>query len=245
MDRIIQSAEGYPLSREWLTFFENQSLEPINALVTAIGNNAIVSGMINTDGNVSAGTFIYNDELLPFTAGPFGETVIIVETEVSEGYDTAEDDSFDEILPVWAVRVARFGNPAETGVVASFPFSLLKRLDNVEELNDNRLKLLKEGTVSLEYDSDLFPSHVVVTGDFTSGTQAGNAMSLKYFATIFFDPLPNTNYFLIFEPDIVTQAFYPFNHYFSRTKNIDSVGIQVDYPEERSRTSFKLKLYGI
>lgn len=245
MDRIINSAEGYPLSREWLNFFENQSLEAINALAKTVGDNVIISGMINTDGNVSAGVLIYNNEILPFEAGTFASTVVIVETVVSEGYDTAENDSFSTILPVWATRVAKFGNPGDADVVDSFAFNVLNRIDNLQAINGNRIKLLKEGDVRITFDENNVAENVMVTGDFTSGTQSGNFGDNRAFANVFFDELPNTNYFLVFEPDSPTTQLAPYNHYYCFAKATDNVRVLVYLSVPGTILKFKLKLYGI
>ncbi len=166
MDRIVISAEGYPLTNEWLTFLENQYVSQINAIVKAIGTNAIVSGMANNGGTISNGWLVYNDELLPFESGTLDTTVVIVENEVSEGYDTAEDDSFDEVLPVWKTRVAKFGDPGDANVVDSFAYSLLNRIVTVKDLA-SRVQFLTSGVATIVLP-ETDPFYAIASGEFTN-----------------------------------------------------------------------------
>ncbi|MGC1471558.1 MAG: hypothetical protein WA775_03105 [Psychroserpens sp.] len=233
MDRIINAAEGYPLSREWLNFFENQSVEAINGLVKAVGDNVIIAGLVEDNGVVSAGTIVYNGELLPFVASAQGATVVIVETEVSEGYDTTEDDSFSTILPVWARRIAKIGDPGDTGVVDSFALTSLKRIDNVRTLNENRLKFLKDGGFTVYFN----PTNGVsssANGEFTGITLNGSPTPQLTNLTLTFDDLPNTNYIVLFGAfDVVSVNGI---HFWVTNRTINSIDVRF-YVDTESDTN--------
>lgn len=196
MDRIIWSGEGYPLNKEWLEFFETQSVGQIQALTKAIGNNAIFSGMDITAGNVSDGLLVYNNEILPFVGGVLGSTIVIIEEVTSSGYDTTNTGDFSTILPVWAKRYCQFGNIGDPNVVDSFSYSLLNRLDNIEELNNNRLKVLREGNLIASFLSNGDADTVIATDDFTSAIYPSNFSNQNgvYYIECNFDALQNTNY---------------------------------------------------
>jgi hypothetical protein len=204
MDRIINSASGYPLSDEWLAFFENQSIEQIEGLVKAIGNNVIVSGVIDDNGTSSSGYIIYNNELLPFDGGSTGTTVNIIETVSSEGYDTAEDDSFDEVLPVWKTRKAKFLDPGDVGVVATFSFNSLSRLEGVTDLA-SRLQLLKSGTITTLISTE-FSDTAIATGDFIGASILPSSEDYIQIIKIHFLEVP-VNYIPIITSDTNTFAF--------------------------------------
>jgi hypothetical protein len=227
MDRMINSALGYPGSDEWLEFIENQSLEQINGLVNAIGDNVIVSGMIDTAGTLSAGFLIYNNELLPFESSVLGATINIIETVTSEGYDTAEDDSFDEILPVWKTRKAKFATAGDVDVVGSFGFNVLQRIEGLKTLNNNRLKILKEGSARIFY-TDNVPTSILTTGDFTGFNLSfiPNTNNNTTFELLF-DALENTNYFLVMELKGGISAFYGHTYIRSIQKSINKVKLNL------------------
>jgi hypothetical protein len=166
MDRMIISAAGYPGSSEWLSFIENQSIEQIEGLVKTIGDNVIVSGVVDDNGTSSSGYIIFNNELLPFESSPTGATINIIETVTSAGYDTAEDDSFDEVLPVWKTRKAKFSEVADTDVVDSFQFDTLERLETLISLK-NKLSIKRSGNIKLTKIAGN-PIEMIVVGDFVN-----------------------------------------------------------------------------
>lgn len=175
MDRIVISGQGYPMTNEWHAFLEGIAVNQITGLVKAIGNNVIVSGMTNTGGTIADGWLIHNNELLPFQSGALDTTIVIVETVTSAGYDTAEDDSFDEVLPVWKTRVAKFGDPGDEGVVGSFSYSILTRIESLKNLL-SKLSFKKSGQVTITY-SDGTPQNAVATGDFIGAEILAGASS--------------------------------------------------------------------
>lgn len=148
MDKLNVSAQGFPASNEYLLFAESSSHDMINAIVKSIGNNVIFDGVVDTEGNTSAGWIIYNNEILPFEASATGETVVIIETVTSAAYDSSQAGTFDEILPVWTKRKAKFGDPGDAGVVASFAFDTLTRVRNLQTL-DGLLQQATEETLGL------------------------------------------------------------------------------------------------
>ena len=164
MDKLVISGEGYPGSNEYLAFAEKSSHDMISAIVKALGNNVIIDGMIDTAGTISAGSLIYNNEILPFISGTLATTVVIVEEVTSAGYDTSGTGDFSDMLPISKVRYAKFGTLGDPNVVDSFAFTVLSRIDNLQSAN-NRLRFLKSGTASIVYpESD--PNYAVATGEY-------------------------------------------------------------------------------
>ncbi|MBV7268356.1 hypothetical protein [Winogradskyella luteola] len=135
MDKLIISGQGFPGANEYLAFAESSSHDQINAIVRAIGDNVIFDGVVDDNGNTSAGWIIYNNEILPFEASETGETVVIIETVTEAAYDTSQTGNFNQILPVWKNRKAKFGDPGDAGVVASFDFGTLNRIRTVKTLD--------------------------------------------------------------------------------------------------------------
>lgn len=148
MDKLIISAQGFPGATELLEFLESSTHDQINALVKALGNNVIFDGVVDTEGNSSAGWIIYNNEILPFEASATGETVVIVETVTEAAYDSSQTGNFNQILPVWKKRKAKFGNLGEADVVASFAFNTLTRVRSLQTL-DGLLQQANEETLGL------------------------------------------------------------------------------------------------
>lgn len=135
MDSIIISGNGYPGANEFLTFLETRNANELDALVKIIGNNVIFNGVEDTEGVSSGGWIIYNNELLPFETSATGETVVIIEVVTSAAYDTSQTGNFNQILPVWKTRKAKFGATEDAGVVDSFAFNSLTRIIDVLSLN--------------------------------------------------------------------------------------------------------------
>ncbi len=148
MDKLIFSAQGFPGAIELLEFLESASHDQINALVKALGNNVIFDGVVDNEGNSSAGWIVYNNEILPFEASATGETVVIVETVTEAAYDSSQTGNFNQILPVWKKRKAKFGNAGDAGVVASFTFDTLTRVRSLKTL-DGLLQQATEETLGL------------------------------------------------------------------------------------------------
>lgn len=148
MDKLIISAQGFPGANELLEFLESASHDQINAIVKALGNNVIFDGVVDTEGNSSAGWIIYNNEILPFEASATGETVVIIETVTEAAYDSSQTGNFNQILPVWKKRKAKFGDPGDAGVVASFAFNTLTRARSLQTL-DGLLQQATEETLGL------------------------------------------------------------------------------------------------
>lgn len=163
MDKLIISNEGYPGTTELLQFMEKSSHDQISALIKAVGNNCIVSGMEVSGGDLTDGWLIYGDELLPFESSTLGATVVIVETVVSGGYDDADDGNFSTILPIWKTRKAKFGNPGDAGVVADFNFSVLRRVAN----NQNLTSVKTKGQIRVITPASGSSYAIISGGDFT------------------------------------------------------------------------------
>lgn len=185
MDKLIISNEGYPGTTELLQFIEKSSHDQINALVKAVGNNCIISGMDVSGGDLTDGWLIYGDELLPFESSTIGATVVIVETSVTGGYDVADDGNFSTILPIWKTRKAKFGNPGDSGVVDDFAYSLLTRVNSNQNLTSVKL----EGQVRVITPAADDAYGVITGGDFTSVSLTESGELSRYEITVEFPEL--------------------------------------------------------
>lgn len=144
MDKLVISGLGFPGSNEYLEFSEASSHDQINAIVKALGNNVIFDGVIDDNGNSSSGWIIYNNEILPFEASATGDTVVIIETITTAAYDTSQTGNFNDVLPAWKKRKAKFGATIEVGVVDSFDFEELTRLNNLQIINGLLIQATEE-----------------------------------------------------------------------------------------------------
>jgi len=178
MDKLIISGAGFPGTTEYLLFAEKSSHDLIEALTKGVGNEVIISGVVDTAGTVSDGWIIHANEIFPFEGGALGATVIITEEVSSAGYDTTGTGDFTNILPIWKVRKAKFGGPGDANVVDSFAFNTLKRIQTNQELTTKMLQFLMYGTItilrpdvnnqSISHDGDITASAITsATGQLT------------------------------------------------------------------------------
>ncbi len=248
MDRLIWSGEGYPHNRQWLEFFENQSIEQINGLVKAIGNNAIVSGMTGELNAISDGFLIYGNELLPFVSGGNGPLIVIVEEITQAGYDINGTGDFSTILPIWKKRYCKLGNIGDANVVESFEFSILERVDTLKFLTLNRFKVLKRGKVRVTYE-DGEATDIVVFGDFTEGSLNGTYgdSSGTTFIGVSFEDLDTDNYEVLFTGIYGFSIYFPNPTFRVTQKNIGELkfNVRTDAASATGLNDFEITLLGI
>ena len=121
MNKIhVQQTGGFPLESDTLTFMQ-ESWNIFNQFGAIAGQNVILSGCVETGGNVSPGFVVYNNEVLPFEGGALASLVRVVSvTEEREFEDGASK-------AVYETRKMVFGNPG-------IPWSSFKRVKSLIEL---------------------------------------------------------------------------------------------------------------
>src|SRR5690625_7698785 len=78
MNKIhVQQTGGFPLESDTLTFMQ-ESWNIFNQLGAMAGENVILSGCIESGGNVSPGFVVYNNEELPFEGGALASLTRVV-----------------------------------------------------------------------------------------------------------------------------------------------------------------------
>jgi len=124
--RLIISATGFPGTNQTLRFMQDAWSEPLKALAMLAGDKTILSGVVVTGSNVSAGFVAINGEILPFEAGTLQAQVTIIEQVAVATY---EDDG---VLPAYKTRHVAFGS----GGVETFNFASFTRLKTILELSN-------------------------------------------------------------------------------------------------------------
>lgn len=121
MNKIhVQQTGGFPLESDTLTFMQ-ESWNIFNQLGAMAGEKVILSGCIESGGNVSPGFVVYNNEVLPFEGGALASLVRVVSvTEEREFEDGASK-------AVYETRKMVFGSPG-------IPWSSFKRVKSLREL---------------------------------------------------------------------------------------------------------------
>ncbi|GLB51694.1 hypothetical protein NBRC110019_07330 [Neptunitalea chrysea] len=130
--QLIISATGFPATNETWRFIQQAWREPLEAIAKESGDKTILTGLVNDgNGTYSKGYVSYNGEILLFESGAYQDQVTLIDTEVTAAYDAdLDEDSNQDVLPVYKTRYLRFG----TGGVETFPFSDLIRLKTLKEL---------------------------------------------------------------------------------------------------------------
>jgi hypothetical protein len=174
MDRITIPSTGFPGTNKTWRFLQACFAEPLAALAALAGDKTIISG-VNVVFNgqlVTQGFISYNSELILFQQSAPGTTVKIYENTEFVNYNVdANNDQQLDSLPAYITRYATCGTGNGT-VVASFPFSDLKRLKTVKELTDFALP---DGIV---IDSNYIPfTNELLTK--LNGIQAGAQVNVK------------------------------------------------------------------
>lgn len=130
--RLIISATGFPGTNKTLRAVQDGTTELINAIGRLCGNNTIISGVEIDGDNVTAGFIVINNEVVPFEAGPFHETVSLMEEVENDAYNTDIDNPEEiNLLPAYKLVYATCG----PGGAVTVPFADLVRLDSVKELS--------------------------------------------------------------------------------------------------------------
>lgn len=204
MDKLIISGPGFPGTNELLQFMDDAQRKPIEGIGLAFGySSLIVSGIyIKEIGGVlryQDGYILLNGELLPFRGGDYPPSsvptdLVVIEEITESGYDTANNEQFNDIKPVWKKRWTTLGTLAMPGAVLSVPFDQFKHLTTIEKLTDDvatlntsvedldievpelttrvitleteKIQILKKGQVNL--DNSGSGPQVSVTGNFTN-----------------------------------------------------------------------------
>ncbi|SEW01812.1 hypothetical protein SAMN05428988_1301 [Chitinophaga sp. YR573] len=114
----FSQAGGLYIYEDTLDFLQTAYSLPIDAVISAIGDKIILSGVVDQGANTSAGWITYNGEALPFLGGLKAPYIIIENIAESEQFDDAQQRS------VYSTRRAKFGNVV--GVLGGFAFAELK-----------------------------------------------------------------------------------------------------------------------
>ncbi len=94
---------GFPLTQNALNFMQDSYRNAIEGLANLAGNKIIISGMEESNGQVSNGWIFWNGEILPFEGGPKQMYFTITENKESEVF---EDNNVHE---VYFSKKAKFG----------------------------------------------------------------------------------------------------------------------------------------
>lgn len=121
MNRIeIQQTGGFPLESDTLTFLQD-AFDSFNKLGYLAGNNMIIQGCNESNGNVSDGWVFVNGELMPFQGSALGYEVRIVTTTEERVFENGESKA------VYVRKKAVFGSPG-------IPWSAFQRADSTWQL---------------------------------------------------------------------------------------------------------------
>ena len=143
--RLMISATGFPGTNQTLRFMQDAWAEPLKALALMAGDKTILSGVVVTGTNVSAGFVAINGEIFPFEAGTLQAQVTIIE---NVEFVTYEEDG---VLPAYKTRHVAFGS----GGGETFNFADFTRLKTVLELSNFNL-----------------PNGIVIDANYLAFTQA-------------------------------------------------------------------------
>lgn len=149
---LTTQPNGFPLeSDSTLAFMQTDYQNAIKGLVGAIGANyVIVSGMIETGANVSAGWVYIDGDLVFFNAGVKSTTFILVDTWVQKANQNGT------MLNRYKTKVAQFGSGS-----GSVAYSSLQRIET--------LQALRERVVDLT----AFEPNVIVSGLLVTSVNTG------------------------------------------------------------------------
>jgi microcystin-dependent protein len=125
MDYLKLESGGFPLTTKTFEFLHKAHEDAINALTAFGGETYILKGVEVSAGNVSAGSIVYQGEILPFEASEEHATVSIIETieKIPYNEDLDTDGSLD-LKDGYVTRYAICGTGFDE--VATFNFSELK-----------------------------------------------------------------------------------------------------------------------
>jgi hypothetical protein len=133
MDQLNVAANGYPLNNDTARHLNRMTQHPTEALALAMGDNTIVSGIVDDGTNITAGYVVIAGELLPFRAGASQPNVEVIE-EVTNGF---YDDGTTVSRPVRTVRYARAtasGSLAISSFTRLLPLQKAAQVETIGEI---------------------------------------------------------------------------------------------------------------
>jgi len=114
---------GYPIAEEDFEWMQSSYRNAFAALSGLIGNNTIVSGMVETGGNVTSGWLSINGELVPFIGGTIGTGEFIID-------ETSTPLVFDDGIS----RAALFERVARFSAGGTYNYAQLTRPGTIKEM---------------------------------------------------------------------------------------------------------------
>jgi len=119
MNRIdFTKLGGYPLTQADLDFLQAAYTSAFSGIANLFGDKVIISGMVQTGSNVSAGWISVAGELLPFTAGAIGSGGIIIQQTTTP-----------KVFKDGVSKIVRYSRNARFGTPGTYNYSDFKRLD--------------------------------------------------------------------------------------------------------------------
>jgi len=135
MNKLHLTATGYPGTTKSWTFTQQILIDTFGAVAKAIGENVIITGVEEDNGQLSDGFIIYNGEIYRFATSAVNPTVSIIEEVelVSYNTDINNDTVLDE-LPAYKTRYAICGDGLPN-TIATFDFADLTSIKTLLELS--------------------------------------------------------------------------------------------------------------
>lgn len=143
---------GFPLHQGVLEFMQSGYSDAIRGLANMAGSMIIVSGMLETGNNVSAGWIVKDGELIPFLAGAKQTTFIVEEISSSARFLDGVDKT------VFFTKQARFGSGVE-----QFQYADLKRISSNSFLLDADTFATSRALRRLA-ELSLYETNIIVSG---------------------------------------------------------------------------------
>src|SRR5690554_5733492 len=144
MKKIMFPATGFPGGIKTLDYLQQNTMNLLQGVARQHENYTVLYGMEETSGGtiISAGAFVYNDEIIPFLESPKGTKITISEIIENFNFNTDPNNpSSLENFPAYSSKTAQTG----TGGIHTFDTVQLKRYIN--------RRILAKGVVP---DSDIF-----------------------------------------------------------------------------------------
>lgn len=144
MKKITFPATGFPGGIKTLDYLQQNTMNLLQGVARQHENYTVLYGMEETSGGtiISAGAFVYNDEIIPFLESPKGTKITISEIIENFNFNTDPNNpSSLENFPAYSSKTAQTG----TGGIHTFDTVQLKRYIN--------RRILAKGVVP---DSDIF-----------------------------------------------------------------------------------------
>ena len=111
---------GNPIDQQSLELLQDSYISALAAIAKLCGDKTILTGVVVTGGNVSAGWISYNGELVRFVAGSVDTAVLV-----------AQSPTYNATFENAATHDEEFETTAICTSTGSFPFADLKRLDSL------------------------------------------------------------------------------------------------------------------